>query len=89
MKQEKKIRTQISLAPELDERVNKLADKMGMSKPQLCSMLVAQQIDMFEKTWAMMQNPVWLNQFAESVMKITGEDISEDVAKFQSKTQNK
>ncbi|MBQ7888412.1 MAG: CopG family transcriptional regulator [Erysipelotrichaceae bacterium] len=57
MKVDKKTRIQISLTPELDDRVNKLADKMGVSKPQLCSMLVAQQFDIFEKTWEIMQSP--------------------------------
>lgn len=76
MKQEQKIRTQIALAPELDERVTKLADKMGMSKPQVCSMLVAQQIDIFEKTWEIMQSPDFFSKMFQ-LGEVTGEQVAD------------
>lgn len=85
MKEDKKIRIQISLTPELDDRISKLADKMGVSKPQLCSMIVAQQTDIFEKTWEFMQSP----DFFSKVFKLgeaTGENLADNViSAFRSK----
>ena len=52
-----KVRISIAVSPELNERIESMAKRMGMSKATLCSVLVSQQIDTFEKTWEMLGNP--------------------------------
>ena len=57
-----KVRISIAVTPELNERIEKMASRMGMSKATLCSMLVSQQIDSFEQAWKMLGNPQLMGQ---------------------------
>ena len=70
-----KVRISIAVSPELNERIESMAKRMGMSKATLCSVLVSQQIDTFEKTWEMLGNPElmgkMLSAFAPDVDKKT------------------
>lgn len=70
-----KVRISIAVSPELNERIESMAKRMGMSKATLCSVLVSQQIDTFEKTWEMLGNPELmgklLSTFAPNVDKET------------------
>ena len=71
----RKVRISIAVSPELNERIESMAKRMGMSKATLWSVLVSQQIDTFEKTWEMLGNPElmgkMLSAFAPNVDKET------------------
>ncbi|NCC55299.1 MAG: hypothetical protein EOM11_07455 [Erysipelotrichia bacterium] len=58
-----KVRVSVPLSHEIDERLIKLSNTMCMSKSQLCSLLITQQLDTYETSFAIMNDPVKMRQF--------------------------
>lgn len=77
-----KIRTSVPLTPELNERVEKLAQDMGMSKSSLCAQLIAQSIQNYEIAYTLMTDPSKLLEFQKMVNDISEDQIS-TVAKLK------
>lgn len=79
-----KVRISIAVSPELNERIEKMAKRMGMSKATLCSVLVSQQIDTFEKTWEMLGNPDLMAQ----MLRAFAPDVDKETFAANYKAQN-
>lgn len=75
-----KVRVSVPLSPEIDERVVNLANKMGMSKSSLCAYLIAQQLDTYELSISIMQDPLKLKQF-QDMMNIATDDHLSNMSK--------
>ena len=63
----KKYRLSVSFDEATDNKIAFWSDKLGMSKNQLCSTIIKQQIDSYGKVAQMLQNPDTLNKIANLI----------------------
>lgn len=71
-----KVRVSVPLSPEIDERLIKLCEKMCISKSSLCAFLISQQLDTYEISISLMQDPVKLQQFQNMLNTATDEHLT-------------
>lgn len=56
-----KVRINIAVSLELNDRLVEMAKRMNMSKSSLCSNLISQQVDNYERAWQILSNPQIIN----------------------------
>lgn len=73
---QKKVRLTISLPEDIDSRLEVLADRMGVTKAQACSMMIGQSVFSWEQTWGIFSDPAALGQLLGSLQNAVPNDNS-------------
>ena len=83
-----KIRSMVALDVETDEKVEKLASMMRISKSKTIEYLVSNSIDMYSQMWSAMQNPNVLEMLAKLSSSIGDTDTIQNLKDFKNGLDN-
>lgn len=78
-----KVRVNIALDKDVNDRLIEMSKRMGMSKTNLCAMMILQQIDTFEKTYELLKNPSLMQKLIDE----TYESMSDTISAFSNLNQ--
>lgn len=65
----KRVRLTISVSEDVNERLERLAERMGVTKTQACSIMIGQSLFSWEQTWGLFSNPQFMAQIMEAADK--------------------